>query len=152
MSRWSTAPARSEAECQRSRALSTLVGAGGAFWVYSVFKTMKEHVGFDPGASGLPVLLTLIAISVATAPALVIAWMLRVRGATLRTTVLALIASGFPGTIGAEWLILADERAFVREAQVADAAGADRYGRSRAWPNANCSLVWNEGSGIHATD
>lgn len=34
-------------------AIAALLGVVAAFWVYSSFRTINEHVGFDPGASAI---------------------------------------------------------------------------------------------------
>lgn len=132
--------------------IAALLGVVASFRVYSAARTMNEHVGFDLAASALPALLTLIALCVVGAAAVVVVMTLRVRPALWRSPLLVLFVGGVAGLVGAESLILADERAFAREAVVAEASGEVQYARSRAWPNAVCSLVWNESRGIHATD
>lgn len=69
-----------------------------------------------------------------------------------RTVLVPSILSALLGCVCAEGWIVYDEGRFRDEVSRHTAAGfTTRYGRARAWPNTNGSLVFVPGRGIHAT-
>jgi hypothetical protein len=121
-------------------------------WLYAIMRGMRETVGFELGEFAYLSALALAPALTLLAAATVLAWTIKVPRATLYAIAGSIIAASLLGIGLSEIVILLDERAFAREAAAAEQQGHLHYARDRAWPNAACSLVWNVGSGIHATD
>jgi hypothetical protein len=71
----------------------------------------------------------------------------------LRAAVVAAFLGGAIGVVVSEALMLADERAFRREAAAWEASGGlNKFSRGRWWPNSSASLVYIPGKGYFSTE
>jgi hypothetical protein len=134
--------------------LIVLIMLSGAytFWWYSGFRALSEVVGFHMGHILLNSLLSLLFFSPVVAVAVAVLLGFFKRTSSWNLIVSIMLCGGIAGIILGESLIIIDEADFRHEAQQAQASGLDTYGRSRAWPEDDASLIWNRASSIHATD
>jgi hypothetical protein len=112
---------------------------------------MTEVVGFQFGATLRASLLALMLLSPLLFGYPLFLALRKKRIRWFRISAWAL-ATWLVATTASEMRIVADENSFAQEVPQADVSGKDIYSRDRAWPNGSCSLVWNRGHGIHATD
>lgn len=137
------------------RAIATsfvaLIAFSYAFWVYGVFRTLGEWVGFDFARS-----LWTFAFGIGMLGVLVLPWLLIKQywfpnfAVSARTLTVSVLTGFVLGSVAAELQLLHDERQFFAEVHV---QGEDQtYSRERAWPHELCSLVYVPGHGVHATD
>jgi hypothetical protein len=129
---------------------AVLLGLGEGFWCYGGGRTMIETFNFNVKASLVGLALVYL-IPLLILPILLSAKKLWLPGREwpISSWLTIFAVCLLVGSMISEVCILWDEARFSGE--VAQRNG-NLYGRSRAWPNQGCSLVFMPGRGMHSTD
>ena len=131
--------------------IGSLVVSAMSFYLYGGSRTMTGIFGFSlKGACYGSILILIFLIPILLIIGMILMKIMRVKQVTIKYEHCLIIAlSIIVGAVVSEAQILADEVRFAESM-----AGTDKvvYGRPRQWPHGICSLVYNKGRGIHATD